>query len=236
MPQARRFEDVISIDPAFLARIERLFPGRDFESPEDAAPQARHVVDQVRPRRGAHGRPHEPLQHDVRPVLHGREPGRLRPRARVGRHPEDPGRRRSTVKPRRQLSVQFSGGEPTLSPAFPRRRSATRARSATSACSARRTAFASRRSRSSASEAKAAGLRLCYLQFDGVSNEANAHRKIGNLFDVKLRAIENLAAAGIDVVLVVTVVERREQRPGRADRRVRDRQRRQDHGRRRSSR
>jgi 7,8-dihydro-6-hydroxymethylpterin dimethyltransferase len=29
---------------------------------------------------------------------------------------------------------------------------------------------------------------------------------VGNLFDVKPRAIENLAAAGIDGVLVVTVV------------------------------
>jgi uncharacterized radical SAM superfamily Fe-S cluster-containing enzyme len=44
------------------------------------------------------------------------------------------------------------------------------------------------------------------LQFDGVTKEANAHRKVGNLFDIKLRAIENLAAAGIDVVLVVTIV------------------------------
>ena len=57
-----------------------------------------------------------------------------------------------------------------------------------------------------AKQAKAAGLRLAYLQFDGVTNEANSHRKVGNLFDVKLRAIENLHAAGIDVVLVVTVV------------------------------
>ena len=47
---------------------------------------------------------------------------------------------------------------------------------------------------------------MAYLQFDGVDNESNAHRKIGNLFDVKLRAIENLPAAGIDVILVVTVV------------------------------
>jgi uncharacterized radical SAM superfamily Fe-S cluster-containing enzyme len=54
--------------------------------------------------------------------------------------------------------------------------------------------------------AKQAGLRIAYLQFDGVGEEANAHRKVGNLFEVKLRAIENLAAAGIDVVLVVTVV------------------------------
>jgi uncharacterized radical SAM superfamily Fe-S cluster-containing enzyme len=35
---------------------------------------------------------------------------------------------------------------------------------------------------------------------------ANSHRKVGNLFDVKLRAIENLHAAGIDVCLVVTIV------------------------------
>ena len=53
---------------------------------------------------------------------------------------------------------------------------------------------------------KEAGLRMAYLQFDGVTNEANSHRKIGNLYDVKLRAIEELAAAGIDVILVVTVV------------------------------
>ena len=64
------------------------------------------------------------------------------------------------------------------------------------ASSARPTASASRRSRSSRSEAKEAGLRLAYLQFDGVGNEANAHRKVGNLFDVKLRAIENLHARG----------------------------------------
>ena len=49
-------------------------------------------------------------------------------------------------------------------------------------------------------------MRIAYLQFDGVTEEANAHRKVGNLFDVKLRAIENLYAAGIDVCLVVTIV------------------------------
>ena len=55
-------------------------------------------------------------------------------------------------------------------------------------------------------QAREAGLRIAYLQFDGVSEEANAHRKVGNLFEVKLRAIENLHAAGIDVCLVVTIV------------------------------
>src|SRR5205814_9430786 len=45
-----------------------------------------------------------------------------------------------------------------------------------------------------------------YLQFDGVSEEKNKHRGVGNLFDVKLRAIENLASVGIKVTLVTTIV------------------------------
>ena len=77
--------------------------------------------------------------------------------------------------------------------------------SAIFACSAQPTESGSRKTASSRA-AKEAGLRLAYLQFDGVTNEANSHRKVGNLFDVKLRAIENLHDAGIDVVLVVTVV------------------------------
>jgi uncharacterized radical SAM superfamily Fe-S cluster-containing enzyme len=39
-----------------------------------------------------------------------------------------------------------------------------------------------------------------------VSEEKNKHRGVGNLFDVKLRAIENLASVGIKVTLVVTIV------------------------------
>jgi 7,8-dihydro-6-hydroxymethylpterin dimethyltransferase len=57
-----------------------------------------------------------------------------------------------------------------------------------------------------AKAAYAAGLRLAYLQFDGVGNEPNAHRGVGNLYDVKLRALDNLHAAGIDVTLVTTIV------------------------------
>ena len=48
-----------------------------------------------------------------------------------------------------------------------------------------------------------AGLRYAYLQFDGVGNAANSHRAVGNLFDVKLRAIENLHSAGVDIVPVM---------------------------------
>ena len=41
---------------------------------------------------------------------------------------------------------------------------------------------------------------------DGIGNAANSHRRVGNLFDVKLRAIENLYAAGVDIVPVITIV------------------------------
>jgi 7,8-dihydro-6-hydroxymethylpterin dimethyltransferase len=51
-----------------------------------------------------------------------------------------------------------------------------------------------------------AGLRYAYLQFDGIGNAANSHRLVGNLFDVKLRAIENLWSAGVDIVPVVTIL------------------------------
>ena len=41
---------------------------------EAAQPRQQH--DQARPRLGADRRPDQPLQHDVRPLLHGRQPGR----------------------------------------------------------------------------------------------------------------------------------------------------------------
>ncbi len=47
-----------------------------------------------------------------------------------------------------------------------------------------------------AEQAKAAGFDMAYLQFDGVTNEANSHRHISNLFDVKKIAIDYLHAAG----------------------------------------
>ena len=81
-PTHGTFTDTLAIDPAFLQAASRaLFPGRDFRGGHRHAAQSRHVVDQARPRRGAHDRPDQPLQHDVRSVLHGRQSGRLRPRA-----------------------------------------------------------------------------------------------------------------------------------------------------------
>jgi tetraether lipid synthase len=110
-----------------------------------------------------------------------------------------------SIKPRRQLSVQFSGGEPTLSPYFidaiqyARKVGYNSVQSATNGIE-----FA--KSKEFCRKAAEAGLRYAYLQFDGIGNAANSHRKVGNLFDVKLRAIENLIDAGIEVVPVTTIV------------------------------
>ena len=80
-PTHGTFVDTLAINPAFLQALESLFPGRDFRRGHRQAAQPRHLVDPARPRRGADHRPDEPLQHDVRPVLHGRQSGRLRARA-----------------------------------------------------------------------------------------------------------------------------------------------------------
>ncbi len=203
-PKHGRFEDVLSVDPAFLARIERLFPGRDFEAPKSKLRD--HGASTIKYGRGSVltvdltnrcnmmcdpcfmdanqvGFVHELEWDEVQKIL------------------DDS----LSIKPRRQLSVQFSGGEPTLSPHFLRAIEYSRQVGYFCVqCASNGIKFAQEPEFCHA--AKRAGLRLCYLQFDGVTNEANSHRKVGNLFDVKLRAIENLAAAGIDVVLVVTVV------------------------------
>ena len=49
-------------------------------------------------------------------------------------------------------------------------------------------------------------MRYAYLQFDGIGNAANSHRAVGNLFDVKLKAIDNLHKAGCEIVPVITIV------------------------------
>jgi len=110
-----------------------------------------------------------------------------------------------TIKPRRQMSVQFSGGEPTLSPYFldavryARKVGYNSVQAATNGIE-----FA--KSFEFAQQAVEAGMRYAYLQFDGIGNAANAHRAVGNLFDVKLKAIENLHKAGCEIVPVITIV------------------------------
>jgi uncharacterized radical SAM superfamily Fe-S cluster-containing enzyme len=198
------FTDVIAIDPAWLARIERLYPGRDFRAPPSKLRQ--HGSSSVQYGRGSVltvdltnrcnmmcdpcfmdanqvGYVHELSWDEIKKLL------------------DDS----LTIQPRRQMSVQFSGGEPTLSPYFlDAVRYARELGYFAVQCATNGLRFAGEPG--FAQQAKEAGLRMAYLQFDGVGNEANSHRKVGNLFDVKLRAIEELAAAGIDVILVVTVV------------------------------
>src|SRR5207247_10632581 len=90
-----------------------------------------------------------------------------------------------SIKPRRQISVQFSGGEPTRSPSLldavrhARKVGYQSVQAATNGIE-----FA--KSPELCKKAAEAGLRYAYLQFDGIGNAANAHRLVGNLFDVKL--------------------------------------------------
>jgi uncharacterized radical SAM superfamily Fe-S cluster-containing enzyme len=199
-----RFEDVMSTDPAFFKRLESMYPGRDFVIPKDGLHE--HGTSSIKYGRGAVltidltnrcnmmcdpcfmdanqvGYVHELEWEDVQKLL------------------DDA----ASIKPRRQLSVQFSGGEPTLSPHFlPAIRYARKLGYFSVQCATNGIRFA--QDEEFARQAAEAGLRFAYLQFDGVGNEHNQHRKVGNLYDVKLQAIENLHKHGVDVTLVVTIV------------------------------
>jgi uncharacterized radical SAM superfamily Fe-S cluster-containing enzyme len=204
-PKHGRFEDVMATDPAFLSRIESLFFGRDFRAAEDASIH-RHGTSNIKFGRGAVltvdltnrcnmmcnpcfmdanqvGYVHEPTFEDTKAILD----------------------RAVSFKPKRQIIILFSGGEPTLSPyfldavAYAKQVGFYRILAATNGIRyAEDIEFCK--------AAKEAGQHGVYLQFDGVSEEKNKHRGVGNLFDVKLRAIENLASVGIKVTLVTTIV------------------------------
>jgi hypothetical protein len=203
-PKHGKYEDIMSMDDEFLARIERLFPGRDFEAPKTSL--RNHGTSSIKYGRGSVltvdltnrcNMMCDPCFMDANQVGYVHELGWTD----IEKILDDS----ITIKPRRQLSVQFSGGEPTLSPFFLQATEYAREVGYFCVqCASNGIRFAQEPEFCVA--AKAAGLRLVYLQFDGVSNEAHTHRKVGNLFDVKLRAIDNLHKAGIDVVLVVTVV------------------------------
>src|SRR3954463_9942126 len=199
------FEDVMSIDPAFTKHLEDVFPGRDIRAHNDETLHD-HGSSTVKHGRGSVltvdltnrcnmmcdpcfmdanqvGFVHELTWEDIKMVLDNA----------------------ISIKPKRQMSVQFSGGEPTISPWFldavryARKVGYNSVQAATNGIE-----FA--KDPDFAKKAAEAGLRYAYLQFDGIGNAANAHRRVGNLFDVKLRAIENLHKAGVDIVPVVTIV------------------------------
>ena len=204
-PEHGTFDDLRSIDVDFDRVIERRYPGRDFRTLADQHVH-RHGSSTVRYGRGAVltvdltnrcnmmcnpcfmdanqvGYVHELTFDEVKKIL------------------DDS----ISFKPRRQMVVQYSGGEPTLSPHF------------LEACAyAKKIGYKLIQAATNglrfalepefAFQAKEAGLDMVYLQFDGTSNETNAHRHITNLFDVKTIAIDNLAAAGVRITPVVTIV------------------------------
>jgi 7,8-dihydro-6-hydroxymethylpterin dimethyltransferase len=199
------FEDLLSIDPEFSRVIESRYPGRDFRTLNDELIH-RHGTSSIKYGRGAVltidltnrcnmmcnpcfmdanqvGYVHELTLDEIKEILDAS----------------------ISFKPRRQMSVQFSGGEPTMSPHF------------LEACRyAKEVGYYSVQAATNglrfalepefAYAAKEAGFDMAYFQFDGVSNDANKHRHISNLFDVKLKAIEVMHDAGIDITPVTTVV------------------------------
>jgi len=199
------FEDVMSNDPAFFKHLEEVFPGRDIRAHNDDRLH-KHGSSTIKHGRGSVltidltnrcnmmcdpcfmdanqvGFVHELTWEDIKTLLDNA----------------------ISIKPRRQMSVQFSGGEPTMSPYFldavryAREVGYNSVQAATNGIE-----FA--KSPEFCRQAAEAGLRFAYLQFDGIGNAANEHRKVGNLFDVKLRAIENLHSAGVDIVPVTTII------------------------------
>jgi len=199
------FEDLISTSPEFTRRVESLFFGRDFRTDEDAHVH-RHGSSTIRYGRGAVltvdltnrcnmmcnpcfmdanqvGYVHEPDFDDIKAILD----------------------RAVSFKPRRQIIVLLSGGEPTLSPffleatAYAKKVGFYRVIAATNGIR-----FA--QSEEFTRQAREAGLHGAYLQFDGTTNEKNQHRGVANLLDVKLRAIENMAKFGLKTTLVTTIV------------------------------
>src|SRR5207247_472046 len=116
-PRHGHFEDLMAMDADFLRRMERLYPGRDFRMAPD--PFHNHGSSTIKYGRGAVltidltnrcnmmcnpcfmdanqvGYVHELTLEEIQKIL------------------DDS----ISFKPRRQMSVQFSGGEPTLSPHF----------------------------------------------------------------------------------------------------------------------
>src|SRR5580693_2226957 len=204
-PTHGHFEDVMSIDTEFSKHLEDVFPGRDIVAHDDEKLH-HHGSSTVKYGRGSVltidltnrcnmmcdpcfmdanqvGFVHELQWEEIKTMLDNA----------------------ITIKPRRQMSVQFSGGEPTMSPYFldavryAREVGYSSVQAATNGIE-----FA--KSPEFAKAAAEAGLRYAYLQFDGIGNAANSHRRVGNLFDVKLQAIENLWNNGVDIVPVTTIV------------------------------
>src|SRR6201997_4951335 len=188
------YEDMMAVDSKFLQWIEAQFPGRDIPAHNDEDLH-KHGSSTVRYGRGSVltvdltnrcNMMCDPCFMDANQVGYVHELGWDEVKEILDNALK--------IKPRRQMSVQFSGGEPTMSPnflnavAYARKIGYNSVQAATNGIE-----FA--KSKEFCKKAFEAGMRYAYLQFDGIGNDANSHRQIGNLFDVKLRAIENMHEA-----------------------------------------
>jgi 7,8-dihydro-6-hydroxymethylpterin dimethyltransferase len=204
-PKHGHFEDVMAIDTQFFRHLEEVFPGRDIAAHNDEKLH-NHGTSTIKHGRGSVltidltnrcnmmcdpcfmdanqvGFVHELSWEEIKQMLDNA----------------------ISIKPRRQMSVQFSGGEPTLSPYFLDAVRYSR-KVGYNSVQAASNGIEFAKSEEFCRQAAEAGLRFVYLQFDGIGNAANSHRAVGNLFDVKLKAIHNLHNAGVEIVPVTTIV------------------------------
>src|SRR5260370_559963 len=198
------FEDALSNHPDFFRKMERLAFGRDFECVDDCNVHG-HGANSIRSGRGTYlivdltnrcnmmcspcfmdanaaSYVHELTMEDIKVIFSNA----------------------LSFKPQREINILFSGGENTVSQicvdavrhaksmGFHRLHVATNG-------------VHFDESRDFALLAKEAGLHAVCLQVDGVSEEKNRHRGLGNYMAVKRQALENIAAAGMRTTLQVTV-------------------------------
>ena len=196
------FEDLLASDAQFFWKMERLYPGCDYERSDTDV----HGIHAVRYGRGSYvlvdlttrcNMKCSPCFMDANQLAHVYEPDLREIKALLDHA--------LTVEPKRDFNILFTGGEPTISPHF------LEAVEYASKIGLKRLHVATNGIRfaedaSFAPEARAAGLHGVFLQIDGMTEEKNAHRGIANYLDVKLKAIENIAAAGMRVTLQVTVI------------------------------
>jgi 7,8-dihydro-6-hydroxymethylpterin dimethyltransferase len=199
------FEDALSNHPDFFRKMERLAFGRDFRCADDCHVHA-HGPNRITSGRGTFlivdltnrcNMMCSPCFMDANAASYVRELSIEDIKVIFGNA--------LSFKPQREINILFSGGEPTVSPIFldalrhAKSVGFHRLHVATNGIR-----FAE--SRDFALQAREAGLHGVYLQLDGVSEEKNKHRGLGNYMAVKRQALENIAAAGMKTTLQVTVV------------------------------
>src|SRR6202008_701054 len=199
------FEDALSNHPDFFRKMERLAFGRDFAWVDDCSVHG-HGANSIRSGRGTYlivdltnrcNMMCSPCFMDANAASYVHELS--------VEQVETLFRNAASFRPQREINVLFSGGEPTLSPIF------FEALRQAKSMGFHRLHVATNGLRFAESldfavQAKAAGLHAVYLQCDGASDEKNKHRGLGNYMEVKLKALENIAASGMRTTLQVTVV------------------------------